>query len=172
MRFTYILFYASFFILFYNYIGYGILLWALVKVKHLLVKARPAAVPYEPEVTLIVAAYNEEAVIEEKIVNTLALDYPKEKLRLLFITDGATDNTPAIISRYSGIQLLHTSTRNGKTAALNRAMEHVQTPYVIFCDANTLLNSAAVRNIVQHYADERTGGVDGGKKVISADAAG
>ena len=172
MRFTYILFYASFFILFYNYIGYGILLWALVKVKHLLVKARPAAVPYEPEVTLIVAAYNEEAVIEEKIVNTLALDYPKEKLRLLFITDGSTDNTPAIISRYSGIQLLHTSTRNGKTAALNRAMEHVQTPYVIFCDANTLLNSAAVRNIVQHYADERTGGVAGEKKVISDDAAG
>jgi len=172
MRFTYILFYASFFILFYNYIGYGILLWALVKVKRLLVKAKPAAAPYEPEVTLIVAAYNEEAVIEEKIVNTLALDYPKEKLRLLFITDGSTDSTPAIISSYPTIKLLHSNTRNGKTAALNRAMEHVQTPYVIFCDANTLLNTAAVRNIVQHYADERTGGVAGEKKVISENAAG
>jgi cellulose synthase/poly-beta-1,6-N-acetylglucosamine synthase-like glycosyltransferase len=172
MRLTYILFYASFFILFYNYIGYGILLWALVKVKRLLVKAKPAAAPYEPEVTLIVAAYNEETVIEEKIVNTLALDYPREKLRLLFITDGSTDNTPAIISSYPTIKLLHTDTRNGKTAALNRAMEHVQTPYVIFCDANTLLNTAAVRNIVQHYSDERTGGVAGEKKVISDDAAG
>jgi len=172
MRFTYIMFYASFFILFYNYIGYGILLWALVKVKRLLVKAKPAAAPYEPEVTLIVAAYNEEAVIEEKIVNTLALDYPKEKLRLLFITDGSTDSTPAIISSYPTIKLLHSNTRNGKTAALNRAMEHVQTPYVIFCDANTLLNTAAVRNIVQHYADERTGGVAGEKKVISENAAG
>jgi len=172
MRFTYILFYASFFILFYNYIGYGILLWALVKVKRLLVKTKPAAAPYEPEVTLIVAAYNEEAVIEEKIVNTLALDYPKEKLRLLFITDGSTDSTPAIISSYPTIKLLHSNTRSGKTAALNRAMEHVQTPYVIFCDANTLLNTAAVRNIVQHYADERTGGVAGEKKVISEDAAG
>jgi cellulose synthase/poly-beta-1,6-N-acetylglucosamine synthase-like glycosyltransferase len=172
MRITYILFIASFLILFYNYIGYGILLWTLVKIKRLLVRTKPAETSYEPEVTLIVAAYNEETVIEEKIVNTLALDYPKEKLRLLFITDGSTDNTPGIIARYPQIQLLHTLTRNGKTAALNRAMEHVQTPYVIFCDANTLLNSAAVRNIVKHYADENTGGVAGEKKVISTGAAG
>lgn len=147
-------------------------MWALVKVKRLRTKARPATAPFEPEVTLIVAAYNEEAVIEEKIVNTLELDYPKEKLQLLFITDGSTDDTPAIISRYPEIQLLHSNARNGKTAALNRAMEHVQSPYVIFCDANTLLNTAAVRNIVRHYADERTGGVAGEKKVISSGAAG
>lgn len=168
MRFTYILFITSFFVLFYNYIGYGILLWALVKIKRRLQKAKPPAAPYEPEVTLIVAAYNEETVIEEKIVNTLALDYPEEKLRLLFITDGSSDNTPAIISRYPRIQLLHAAARTGKTAALNRAMQHVETPYVIFCDANTLLNAAAVRNIVQHYADEGTGGVAGEKKVISS----
>lgn len=147
-------------------------MWALVKIKRLLVKAKPPAAPYEPEVTLVVAAYNEEAVIREKIENTLALDYPKEKLRLLFITDGSTDNTPAIISRFPGIQLLHSNARNGKTAALNRAMEHVQTPYVIFCDANTLLNTGAVRNMVKHYADGRTGGVAGEKKVISSGAAG
>lgn len=172
MRITYILFTASLLILFYNYIGYGILLWALVKIKRLLGGKKPADQDYEPEVTLVVAAYNEEAVIEEKIANTLALDYPKKKLQLLFITDGSTDNTPGIISRYPEIQLLHTSARNGKTAALNRAMEHVQTPYVIFCDANTLLNTAAVRNIVKHYADNNTGGVAGEKKVISDGAAG
>lgn len=172
MLFIYILFYASFFILFYNYIGYGILLWALVKIKRRLLKAPAPPAPYEPEVTLVVAAYNEETVIAEKIANTLALDYPEEKLQLLFITDGSTDNTPAIISRYPRIQLLHSNARNGKTAALNRAMEHVQTPYVIFCDANTLLNTAAVRNIVKHYADGRTGGVAGEKKVISSGAAG
>lgn len=172
MRITYTLFFVSFFILFYNYIGYGILLWALVKIKRLLAAAKPPAAAYEPEVTLVVAAYNEEAVIEEKIVNTLALDYPKEKRRILFITDGSTDNTPGIIQRYPEIQLLHSDARNGKTTALNRAMEHVQTPYVIFCDANTLLNTAAIRNMVQHYADERVGGVAGEKKVISTGAQG
>ncbi|KAA2242456.1 glycosyltransferase family 2 protein [Chitinophaga agrisoli] len=172
MRITYILFLISLFILFYNYVGYGMLLLLLVKVKRLLAHPQPAAAPYEPDVTLVIAAYNEETVIAEKISNTLALDYPAEKLRLLFITDGSTDNTPAIIRQHPSIQLLHSTARSGKTAALNRAMEHVQTPYVIFCDANTLLNKEAVRNIVQHYADDTTGGVAGEKKVISDEAGG
>ncbi len=172
MRITYILFLISLFILFYNYVGYGMLLLLLVKVKRLLAHPQPVAPPYEPEVTLVVAAYNEETVIADKIRNTLALDYPAEKLRLLFITDGSTDNTPAIIRQYPQVQLLHSTARNGKTAAINRAMEHVQTPYVIFCDANTLLNKEAVRNIVKHYADETTGGVAGEKKVMSEEAGG
>ncbi|GAA0565649.1 glycosyltransferase family 2 protein [Chitinophaga japonensis] len=167
MTIIYILFLASFFILFYNYVGYGMLLLLLVKIKRRLAGNTPPPAPCEPEVTLVVAAYNEEAVIADKIANTLALDYPPEKLRLLFITDGSTDDTPNIIRRYPAIQLLHSEQRSGKTAALNRAMAHVQTPYVIFCDANTLLNAAAVRNIVQHYADATVGGVAGEKKVIS-----
>jgi cellulose synthase/poly-beta-1,6-N-acetylglucosamine synthase-like glycosyltransferase len=172
MTFIYTLFIISFLIVFYNYIGYGILLLLLVKIKRLL-QGRPApAAAYEPEVTLVVAAYNEESVIEEKIVNTLALDYPREKRRFLFITDGSTDSTPDIIRRYPEITLLHSPQRNGKTAALNRAMAHVETPYVIFCDANTLLNAGAVRNIVKHYADAATGGVAGEKKVISEGPAG
>jgi biofilm PGA synthesis N-glycosyltransferase PgaC len=94
------------------------------------------------------------------------------KRRLLFITDGSTDATPQIIGSYPDLQLLHADKRGGKTAALNRAMEHVQTPYVIFCDANTLLNTGAIRNIVKHYADETVGGVAGEKKVISDDHTG
>jgi len=139
----------------------------------MLVRTAPAtAPPYEPDVTLVVAAYNEEGIITAKIENTLALDYPAHKRRLLFITDGSTDATPQIISRYPELQLLHTDKRGGKTAALNRAMEQVQTPYVIFCDANTLLNKDAIRNIVKHYADETVGGVAGEKKVISDDSSG
>lgn len=173
MRITYFIFILSLFILFYNYIGYGLLLWVMVRIKRMLVHTAPApAPPYEPDVTLVVAAYNEEGIITAKIENTLALDYPAHKKRLLFITDGSTDATPQIISRYPELQLLHTDKRAGKTAALNRAMEQVQTPYVIFCDANTLLNAAAIRNIVKHYADETVGGVAGEKKVISDDSSG
>ncbi|WP_217606035.1 glycosyltransferase family 2 protein [Chitinophaga sp. GbtcB8] len=173
MRITYIIFIISLFILFYNYIGYGLLLWVIVRIKRMLVRTAPApAPPYEPDVTLVVAAYNEEGIITAKIENTLALDYPAHKRHLLFITDGSTDATPQIISRYPELQLLHTDKRGGKTAALNRAMEQVQTPYVIFCDANTLLNKDAIRNIVKHYADETVGGVAGEKKVISDDSSG
>lgn len=173
MRITYIIFIISLFILFYNYIGYGLLLWVMVRIKRMLVRTAPApAPPYEPDVTLVVAAYNEEGIITAKIENTLALDYPAHKRHLLFITDGSTDATPQIISRYPELQLLHTDKRGGKTAALNRAMEQVQTPYVIFCDANTLLNKDAIRNIVKHYADETVGGVAGEKKVISDDSSG
>jgi len=173
MRVTYIIFVISLFILFYNYVGYGMLLWVMVRIKRMLVRTAPApAPPYEPDVTLVVAAYNEEGIITAKIENTLALDYPAHKRRLLFITDGSTDATPQIISRYPELQLLHTDKRGGKTAALNRAMEQVQTPYVIFCDANTLLNKDAIRNIVKHYADETVGGVAGEKKVISGDSSG
>jgi len=173
MRATLIIFIISFFVLFYNYVGYGMLLWVMVRIKRMLVRTAPAtAPPYEPDVTLVVAAYNEEGIITAKIENTLALDYPAHKRRLLFITDGSTDATPQIISRYPELQLLHTDKRGGKTAALNRAMEQVQTPYVIFCDANTLLNKDAIRNIVKHYADETVGGVAGEKKVISDDSSG
>ncbi|CAL1518080.1 glycosyltransferase family 2 protein [Chitinophaga sp. MM2321] len=172
MTTIYILFYISFFILFYNYAGYGLLLFVLIKIKRLFAGKNPQTGIFEPAVTLIIAAYNEEDFIAEKIANTLALDYPAGKLQLLFITDGSTDRTPDIIAQYPSIQLLHQPGRNGKTAALNRAMQQVTTPVVIFCDANTLLNKEAIRNIVKHYADENTGGVAGEKKVISEDISG
>lgn len=161
------LFFFSLFILFFSYLGYGMLLWLLVKCKGW-IYGRPAALAtFEPPVTLVVAAYNEAAFIREKIANTLALSYPEEKLHIIFITDGSTDHTPDIIREYPRIQLMHEPARSGKTAAINRAMQQVQTPFVIFCDANTLLNDNAIRNITRHYQDERTGGVAGEKKVIA-----
>lgn len=129
--------------------------------------ARPGI---EPEVTLLVAAYNEADFIRAKIENTLELDYPAEKLEIIFVTDGSTDGTPDIAREYPRVRVMHVAERNGKTAAINRAMATVETPFVIFCDANTLLNKTAVRNIVKHYADERVGGVAGEKKVISGQA--
>lgn len=172
MTIVYILFYISFFILFYNYLGYGILLILLTRIKRFFLRPKESAGHFEPAVTLLVAAYNEADFISKKIANTLALDYPADKLECIFITDGSTDETPDIIRREPRIHLLHQPERNGKTAALNRAMKAVDTPIVIFCDANTLLNTQAIRNIVKHYADETVGGVAGEKRVMSKDSAG
>lgn len=162
-----ILFFVSLFILLYNYIGYGALLGLLVSLKKLFVRKSSHDTVFEPAVALVIAAYNEAAFIEEKIKNTLALDYPAAKLQCIFITDGSSDGTENIVRRYNNIISLHEPERKGKTAAINRAMKIVTAPIVIFCDANTLLNTAAIRNIVQHYRDPLTGGVAGEKKVMT-----
>jgi poly-beta-1,6-N-acetyl-D-glucosamine synthase len=163
------LFFLSFLIVFYSYIGYGILLYLIVKFRRLFSSAtgQPLISDFEPEVTLVVSAYNESGFIERKITNSLELDYPAGKLRWIFITDGSEDLTPDIIRKHDDIQLLHQPERKGKVAAMNRAIKYVETPYVIFSDANTLLNKACVREIVKHYANPLVGGVAGEKKIIS-----
>jgi biofilm PGA synthesis N-glycosyltransferase PgaC len=169
-----ILFWVCLFIIAYSYIGYGILLFLLTRIKGMLRKRKEpdAASAFEPEVTLIVAAFNEEDCIEEKIRNTFQLDYPSHLLKIIFITDGSTDNTPVIAGGFMGIQVLHEPQRKGKVAAMNRAMQYVRTPYVISSDANTLLNPACVKEIVKHYQDPSVGGVAGEKKLISTSADG
>jgi len=94
------LFYVSLGIVFYSYVGYGILLYFLVLLKRFF-QPQAKGLPlrgFEPEVTLVVAAYNEAEFIEEKIRNSLDLDYPPGKLHWIFITDGSTDETPSVIS--------------------------------------------------------------------------
>jgi poly-beta-1,6-N-acetyl-D-glucosamine synthase len=162
------LFFFSFLILFYSYFGYGILIYLFVKIKSIF-SVRKKDLPitiFEPAVTLVVAAYNEADFIERKLKNSLDLDYPADKLRLIFITDGSTDATPGIVRKYQSVLLLHDKERKGKVVAINRAMEYVETPYVIFSDANTLLNRSGVREILKHYADAEVGGVAGEKKII------
>jgi biofilm PGA synthesis N-glycosyltransferase PgaC len=117
-------------------------------------------------VTLIVSAYNEAAIIRKKIVNTLAIDYPKEKLEIIFITDGSSDETPELVSSNASIRLLHLPERRGKYAAIKRAMREVKAPIVIFSDANTMLNTECIQRIVSHYADPKVGGVAGEKKIL------
>jgi len=165
-----IIFWISLFVIFYSYIGYGILLYVLVKIKKLFTRSKlknSAEELFEPEISLIVSAYNEEDFIERKIKNTIELNYPANKLKIIFITDGSSDNTHQIISRYKNILSLHEPERRGKLAALTFSMQFVSTPYVIFSDANTLLNVDCVREIARHYADAEVGGVAGEKKVIN-----
>ncbi|HVM89345.1 MAG TPA: glycosyltransferase family 2 protein [Puia sp.] len=164
------LFWLSIFIVFYSYIGYGVVLFVLVKAKSLIKRTNKAFISgnnFEPEITLVVSAYNEETIIESKIENTFQLIYPADKLKLIFITDGSNDQTPDIIGKYANIRLLHLPERKGKVAAMNRAMQYVTTPYVVFSDANTFLNKECITEIAKHYADTKVGGVAGEKKVIA-----
>jgi cellulose synthase/poly-beta-1,6-N-acetylglucosamine synthase-like glycosyltransferase len=126
----------------------------------------------DTKVTFMVAAYNEADFIRKKIENSLQLDYPGTSLQFIFITDGSTDDTNEIIRSYPQITLLYEPERRGKTAAINRAMAYVTTPFVIFSDANTLLNREAVKNLVRHFSDPKVGAVAGEKKVLSGKAGG
>lgn len=130
----------------------------------------PVKQVYQPEVTIIIAAYNEALTLEEKLKNTLQLNYPKDKLNIIVVTDGSTDDSHRIIKKFEPVTHLHKNERLGKMAAINRAMEYVEKPIVIFSDANTILNADAVSLIVQHYSNEKIGGVAGEKKVEAAAA--
>jgi poly-beta-1,6-N-acetyl-D-glucosamine synthase len=158
------LFWISCFLIFFNYIGYALLPYIVNKLE-----AKKTTTPdhYFPSVSFVVAAYNEEDFIEKKIVNSLEQDYPKDKTEFIFITDGSTDTTTEICSRYSTVRVLHQPERKGKSAALNRAVEASQGEIIIFSDANTMLNKKATYNITRHYFNKKVGGVAGEKKVIT-----
>jgi biofilm PGA synthesis N-glycosyltransferase PgaC len=162
-------FWIGIFFVLYTYVGYGIIIYLFSKVR-----GRPAVFVDQkdqelPAVTFIIAAYNEEQYIAEKLRNTLSLEYPAEKLAILVVTDGSTDRTPDIARQFPGIQVHHEAPRKGKIHAVNRIMKLVKTPLVIFCDANTNLNREAVRYIVRHYQDKTIGGVSGEKRIVTKD---
>ncbi len=169
-----ILFWLLLFIVFYAYLGYGILLFMLVKLKRLFVKKKPAGQPdYEPEVTLFVAAYNEKDYVDAKVANSFSLEYPKEKVRQVWVTDGSDDGTPDLLRKYKdqGVEVYHEDKRGGKIGAMNRGMQFVKTPIVIFSDGNTMLGKESVRRIVNLFADPKVGCVSGEKRIFDKDSA-
>jgi cellulose synthase/poly-beta-1,6-N-acetylglucosamine synthase-like glycosyltransferase len=153
----------------YTYVGYGMIIYILSKLKRRSSLLTAQTDSELPVVTLLVAAYNEEAYILDKIHNTLALDYPKNKLKLFFVTDGSNDRTAEIIRNFPEIQVFHSPERRGKIHAVNRVMKHVSTPIVVFCDANTALNRESLKLIVRHYQDPSVGGVAGEKRILAKD---
>jgi poly-beta-1,6-N-acetyl-D-glucosamine synthase len=166
---SFYLFWIGLFVILYTYVGYGLIIYLFSLFKK---RPAPSAIVSDddlPEVTLVVAAYNEEQCIEDKIANTLTLDYPTDKLSIFFVTDGSTDSTPEIIKKFHAVKLFHDFLRKGKIHAVNRVMKHVRTPIVVFSDANTLLNTRAIRNLVRHYQNEKVGGVAGEKRIYRHD---
>ena len=164
------LFWLCLAIVVYTYVGYGLILYLLVFIKRLAIKAKPLADITDdclPEVTLMVCAYNEEDIISEKISNTHSLDYPADRLHLVWVTDGSTDNTNSILSTYPDVKIVFSPERRGKSAALKHGIKEVSTEIVMMTDANTMLNPEAVREIVRLMQDPKVGCVSGEKKVMA-----
>ena len=162
------LFWLCLAIVVYTYVGYGLILYLLVFIKRLAIKAKPLADITDdclPEVTLMVCAYNEEDIISEKMSNTHSLDYPADRLHLVWVTDGSTDNTNSILSAYPDVKIVFSPERRGKSAALKHGIKEVSTEIVMMTDANTMLNPGAVREIVRLMQTPKVGCVSGEKKV-------
>lgn len=162
-----IIFWALLFIVFYAYAGYGILLFFLVKLKRIFSSKKQLLVDYEPEVTLFIAAYNEKDFVEAKVKNSRELDYPYEKLRQVWVTDGSNDGTPDLLKQFKDVVVHHNPERNGKIGAMNRGMKLVTTPIVVFCDANTMLGKESIRRIVRLFSNPKVGCVSGEKRIFS-----
>ena len=166
-----IFFWMGVFLVFYTYIGYGMLLWVLVKMKRFVKgKAVKAALPADedlPHVTFMVCAYNEQDVVDMKMENTLQFDYPHDKLHIMWVTDGSTDATNDRLSRYPGVEIVFSPERKGKTAALNHGISMVKTDLTIMTDANTMVNPEAVREIVRCFQDPQVACVAGEKRVMA-----
>lgn len=167
-----IFFWFALFVVFYTYLGYGILLYLLVKLKELFVKPTKWQLPEQdsdlPEVTLFITAFNEEEVVDEKMRNSLALNYPKEKLHIVWVTDGSNDATnDRLQTEWAGkATVCFQPQRQGKTAAMTRGMAFVKTPLIVFTDANTMVNSEAVREIVLAFQNPKVGCVAGEKRIV------
>ncbi len=158
-----VVFWGIILIVFYSYFGYAFLLrlFLLFKKK----KSFPDTTVF-PDITFLVPAYNERDFIDAKVENSLTLDYPKEKLHLVWVTDGSDDGTLEKLKTYPEITVLHSNKRNGKTAALNRAVELIDTEIIICSDANTILNKEALKEMVRLFANPEIGAVAGEKKVM------
>lgn len=159
-------------IVFYTYLGYGIVLFVLLRIKRLFKKKKEVFLTDEalPEVTLLIAAYNEEDFVAKKVENTLSLNYPQHKLHQMWCTDGSNDKTPELLAAYPDVVVLHKPERSGKIAAMNRAIKFVKTPIVIFSDANTLLGKESIRKIAEMFYNPKVGCVSGEKRIFNAES--
>ncbi len=162
-----IIFWICLSLLFYCYVGYGALLLLFNSARPIFFKKHFNKIDGEIlPVTLIVAIHNEAAILKKRIENTLAIDYPKEQLQVIFVDDGSTDGSSDIVAQYPFIKLIRHNSRKGKAAAIKTAMQKVQTPIVVFSDANSMLNEQCLIKIMRHYIDPSVGGVAGEKRVL------
>ncbi|MEZ4827862.1 MAG: glycosyltransferase family 2 protein [Bacteroidia bacterium] len=150
---------------FYAYVGYGLVLYILLKIRQRNVPPANFSDDFYPPVTIVIAAYNEAELLAEKIANTLALDYPRELLKIIFVTDGSDDKSTDILAQYPEVISAHRPERKGKLAAVTRVLPAVTTPFTVFTDANTLLNAQALKLILRHFSNPATGAVAGEKRI-------
>ncbi|HVS28813.1 MAG TPA: glycosyltransferase family 2 protein [Solirubrobacteraceae bacterium] len=162
-----IIFWAAVALLLYAQLGYGALLVLIARLRRV-GPMSTASAETPPDVSLVVAAYNEAAVIDAKISNSLALDYPRERLQLIVACDGPTDDT-AQRARAAGADLVLELDRGGKIRAQDAAVDVARGEVVAFSDANALLEPDALRRLVAPFADPDVGYVCGQVRFIGQD---
>jgi glycosyltransferase involved in cell wall biosynthesis len=157
----------------YVYLGYPLVIWTLQAVFGSSARKQPI----EPSVSLLVAAYNEAAVIAEKIRNSLALDYPAEKLEIVIASDGSKDTTAEIVRSFAAtggskrVRLLDFEVNRGKTTVLNEAVPQLHGEIVAFSDASSMLAADSLRTLVQHFSEPRIGAASGVYRLLKKDQA-
>lgn len=164
-----IAFWICLILVFYTYIGYGMLLWVLVNIKRLIYgKQRKRELPPDnelPEVTLMICAYNEQDIVDSKMENTRQIKYPK--LKVVWVTDGSNDHTNDYLAKYHDVEVIYSPERRGKTAALNHGLSLVKSELVVMTDANTMLNPESIQEIVRCFMDPKVACVAGEKRVAA-----
>jgi cellulose synthase/poly-beta-1,6-N-acetylglucosamine synthase-like glycosyltransferase len=166
-----VIFWICIVIVFYTYIGYGILLYFLLLLKRLFGRsAKPLPHPSDdelPAMTLMICAYNESDIIREKMANIRQLDYPADKLCVMWVTDGSSDNSNELLRQYEEVTLIYSPERLGKAAAMQHGLRENKAPYVVFTDANTMLNANAIREIARQFMKNNVSCVSGEKRVAA-----
>ena len=164
MVFFYLMFWGCVGFILYTYVGYPALLFLVAGKKERVYNGETY------RVTLMVLAHNEASVIQNKIDNCLALNYPEHLLQILVVTDGSTDDTPAIVqANRSRVELCHEPERKGKMAAIIRAMAYVRGEIVVFSDANNMYDPLAIRELVAPFEDSTVGCTTGAKLIADGD---
>jgi cellulose synthase/poly-beta-1,6-N-acetylglucosamine synthase-like glycosyltransferase len=147
----------------YTYAGYPVVIGVLAR---LVGRRRDPAVTSDcelPTVSVLVAAYNEATIIQQRILNALTLDYAADKLEIVVATDGCTDRTAEVVRRYAdqGVRLLEYSQRRGKATVLNESIPRLRGEIVVLSDANTFTDSDAARQLARWFVDSDVGAVCG-----------
>jgi cellulose synthase/poly-beta-1,6-N-acetylglucosamine synthase-like glycosyltransferase len=160
-----LVFWLSFFLLAYVYVGYPILLGLLAK---LFPRNHRSQEGFLPSITILISAYNEATVIGDKIENTLRLDYPKSLLEIIVVSDCSSDGTDKIVSEYAarGVRLIRQNVRRGKSCGLNLAVSQARGEVVVFSDANAMYRCDALQNFARHFADPKIGYVVGNAQYL------
>lgn len=166
-----VIFWICLAIVVYTYVGYGVLLYLLLCVKRLLCKPQKEPVlPNDnqlPDVTLMICAYNEEDIIGEKMENIRQIDYPADRFCIMWVTDGSNDRSNELLKEYPEVTLVYSPERRGKAAAMQHGLRENKAEYVVFTDANTMLNTNAIREIIRQFMKPNVSCVSGEKRVIA-----
>ena len=156
---------VSTFILYWIYDGYGRFLQLCVAVQRAVVRpaARDAAAEHPwPEMTVLLTVHNEEAVIHQRITNTLSCDYPANLLKVLVASDGSTDRTSEIVRTFDDERVTLMETPGlGKTGTQNEALQNVSSDIVVFTDADIVFDDGFLQRVAERFHDPRVGAVDG-----------